>query len=95
MFGPGPGAGAPGSPDLKLRNQSSRLQVERVFVEAQASLHHLLVVKLKVNVAARRNVDLRPEGLHVLRVGSGGNTRPSEKVLRGGKVPEGSRWFRT
>lgn len=54
---------------LEVWHQPTRLQVQRVLVEAQPPVHHLLVVELKLNVAARRNMDLGLEGLHVLSVG--------------------------
>lgn len=56
------------SSHLELRHQPPRLQVEEVLVGTESPLHHLLVVKLKLNITARRNVDLRVEGLQVLGV---------------------------
>lgn len=60
-------------------HQPAGLQVQRVLVEAQLPVHHLLVVEFKLDVAARRNVDLSLEGLHVLRVGPGGQRQVSLK----------------
>lgn len=40
-----------------------------VLVEAQLPVHHLLIVELKLDVAAWRNVDLGLEGLQVVIVG--------------------------
>lgn len=53
---------------LEVRDQPPRLQEQRVLVEAQFPFHHLLVMKLELDVAARRNVDLRLKGLQVLGV---------------------------
>lgn len=39
-----------------------------MLVEAQLPVHHLLVVELKLDVAARRDVDFCLKGLHVLGV---------------------------
>lgn len=39
-----------------------------MLVETQLPVHHLLIMKLKLNVAARRNVDLCLEGLHILGI---------------------------
>lgn len=53
---------------LELWHQPAGLQVQRVLVETQLPVHHLLVVELKLNVTTRRNVDLCLKGLHVLRI---------------------------
>lgn len=53
---------------LELWNQPPRLQVKVVLIETQLPVHHLLVVKLKLNVTARRNMDLCLKGLHVLGI---------------------------
>lgn len=53
---------------LELWNQPPRLQVEVVVVETQLPVHHLLVVKLELNVTARRNMDLCLKRLHVLGI---------------------------
>lgn len=53
---------------LELWDQPPRLQVQRVLVETQLPAHHLLVVQLKLNVTASRNMDLCLEGLHVLGI---------------------------
>lgn len=63
---------------LEVWHQPAGLQVQRVLVEAQLPVHHLLVVELKLNVAARRNVDLGLEGLHVLSVGPARRERERE-----------------
>lgn len=60
--------GGPGKSYLELGNEPPGLQVQRVLVEAQLPLHHLLVMKLKLDVAARRNVDLGLKRLQFLRV---------------------------
>lgn len=52
--------------DLEVRHQPPRLQVQRVLVEAQLPVHHLLVVELKLDVTSRWNMDLGLKGLHVL-----------------------------
>lgn len=39
--------------------------MQRVLVETQLPVHHLLVVELKLNVASGRNMDLGLECLHV------------------------------
>lgn len=54
---------------LEVRNRSSGLQEQVVLVHAQPALHHLLVVQLEGDAAARRDVDLRGEGLQFLGVG--------------------------
>lgn len=49
-----------------------------MLVKAQLPVHHLLVVELKLNVAARRNMDLGLKGLHVLIVGPAKRERERE-----------------
>lgn len=68
---------------LEVWHQPAGLQVQRVLVEAQLPVHHLLVVELKLNVAARRNVDLGLEGLHVLSVGPARRERAEEREREG------------
>lgn len=43
---------------LEVWHQPPGLKVQRVLVHSQLPAHHLLVVELKLDVAARRNVDL-------------------------------------
>lgn len=54
---------------LEVWHQPPGLQVQRVLVGAELPVHHLLVVELKLDVTARRNMDLGLKGLHVLRIG--------------------------
>lgn len=53
---------------LELGHQPAGLQVEPVLVGAQLPLHHLLVVQLKLDVAAGGHEDLGLKRLHVLGV---------------------------
>lgn len=53
---------------LELWHQPPRLQVQRVLVETQSPVHHLLVMELKLNVTAGRNMDLCLKGLHILGI---------------------------
>lgn len=53
---------------LEVWHQPPGLQVQRVLIGAQLPVHHLLVVELKLNVTAGRDVDLGLKGLHFLRI---------------------------
>lgn len=53
---------------LELWHQPPWLQVQRMLIEIQLPVHHLLVVQLKFNIAARGHMDLCFKGFHVLGI---------------------------
>lgn len=54
--------------DLQMWHQATRLYVQSVCVETKFPLQHLLIVQLKLHLAACRYVDLCFKSLHCLRV---------------------------